>query len=364
MDGEKTTNVAVAKDGKNGVTAPSPTIGADGNWVVYAWDAEKGEFVAEATEIPAAGTAAYVVEANGVYTLFVADENGEMQEITLPATCDSFVVSSPAKGEIEVNVDYATWGTANRDKNQYAKLVAAFPEIADIKKGDKLTQDGELPLVVSPAELALDGSFEFSLAGMDGKIANIELSNPTEGISKWEYNDKGVMTRSADAEVGLWTLSVNPVYDTKEKKYAEVKNAALIVTNEKGISSRTAFAYTVKNNQITEKVYVGRPQGTTSKAKYAEVIDVLAPIHGEKEDQVIFSLDREYYSKFVLEATSKVQVEKYDITIEGSNLIIGNMPENETQIEVNLMLTALGLNGSTDFAGTKLITEQPIAAIE
>ena len=28
------------------------------------------------------------------------------------------------------------------------------------------------------------------------------------------------------------------------------------------------------------------------------------------------------------------------------------------------MLTALGLNGSTDFAGTKLIIEQPIAAIE
>ena len=90
----------------------------------------------------------------------------------------------------------------------------------------------------------------------------------------------------------------------------------------------------MKNNQITEKVYAGRPQGTTSKAKYAEVIDVLAPIHGEKEDQVIFSLDREYYSKFVLEATSKVQFEKYEITIEGSNLIIGNMPKMKLKLKL------------------------------
>ena len=104
VDGVKTENVAVAKDGengKNGVSAPAPYIGADGNWVVYSWDAEKGEFVEEATEISAQGTSAYAVKANGVYTLFIADENGELQEIALPATCDSFVATAPA-ARIEV----------------------------------------------------------------------------------------------------------------------------------------------------------------------------------------------------------------------------------------------------------------------
>ena len=364
-DGEKTENVAVAKDGKNGVTAPSPTIGANGNWVVYSWNAEKGEFVAEETEIPAAGTSAYAVKADGVYTLYIADENGEYQEIVLPATCDSFVVSSPATGAVEVNVDYATWNTKTSatNKDDFAKIVAAFPEIADLKKGDKLTQDGELPLIVSPAEVELDGSYEFALVGMNGKVADIEVANPTEGISAdWKYDNKGVMTRSAENEAGLWTLSVAPVYDTKKKEHASVENAALVVTNAKGVSSRTAFAYTVKNNEVTSNVIV--KNANADYVEYAEEIDVLAPIHGDNEDQAVFTFENEYHGKFVLEATSKVQIEEYDITIEGSKLMIGNMPENKSKIVVDLRIVALGLNGSTDWAPKKLEVVQAVAAEE
>ena len=108
VNGEKTANVAVAKDGKNGVSAPAPFIGKDGNWVVYSWDAEKGEFVEEATEISAQGTGAYAVKANGVYTLFIADDKGEMMEIALPATCDAIVVEAPYK-EVEVRFEVSTW---------------------------------------------------------------------------------------------------------------------------------------------------------------------------------------------------------------------------------------------------------------
>ena len=132
MDGEKTDNVAIGKNGENGVTAPSPSIGADGNWVVYNWDAEKGEFVAEATEIPAQGTAAYAVEANGVITLHIADANGEYMEVVLPATSDSFVVSALAK-EVKVEFEIATWKkwTAALAKSDEGKaLLAKYPEIA------------------------------------------------------------------------------------------------------------------------------------------------------------------------------------------------------------------------------------------
>ena len=370
VDGEKTENVAVGKNGengKNGVSAPSPFIGTDGNWVVYAWDAEKGEFVEKATEIPAAGVAAYAVEADGVYTLHIADENGEYQEIVLPATCDSFVVSSPAKGGIAVNVDIAEWSTVDRVKADYDKLVAAFPEIANIKKGDMLTQDGELPLIVSPSELVLDDSYEFALVGMNGLVADIELTNPAEGISGWGYDkDSGLMTRSADAEAGLWTLNVVPAYDEKKytsnNGYAKATDAALIVTNAKGVSSRTAFVYDVATTQISGKPTVRR---TVDEVVYAESIDVLAPIYGTQENTPIFTLENEYFGKYILEATSKIEVEKYDITIDGSNLMIGNMPADATEIKVHLKMIALGLSGSTGTSGVvELKITQPISAIE
>ena len=102
VDGVKTANVAVAKDGKDGLTAPSPSISEDGMWVVYAWDEAKGEFVAEETEIPAAGTSAYVVLKNGVYTLNIADETGEFVEISLPATAEAFVVNGISNTEFVI----------------------------------------------------------------------------------------------------------------------------------------------------------------------------------------------------------------------------------------------------------------------
>ena len=182
MDGEKTDNVAIGKNGENGVTAPSPTIGADGNWVVYNWDAEKGEFVAEATEIPAQGTAAYAVEANGVITLHIADANGEYMEVVLPTTCDSFVVEAPYK---EIRVVYETskwteWEAADEDHK--AILVKAFPELAEIEKNTVMKQGGMLPLIVNPASVELTNDYKFSLQTAEGKVAEIALSNPVKGL--------------------------------------------------------------------------------------------------------------------------------------------------------------------------------------
>ncbi|MDE6181009.1 MAG: DUF4988 domain-containing protein, partial [Phocaeicola sp.] len=99
MDGVKTDHKAVAKDGadgkpgengKPGTTAPSPFINADGFWVVYELNAETGEFVQKVTDVSAQGTSAYVVQKDGVYVLHIADETGKFQDVTLPATSDSF----------------------------------------------------------------------------------------------------------------------------------------------------------------------------------------------------------------------------------------------------------------------------------
>ena len=353
VDGEKTENVAVAKDGKNGVTAPSPSIGADGNWIVYNWDEAKGEFVAEATEIPAAGTAAYAVETNGVYTLHIADANGEYQEIVLPATTDAFVVASPSPVDVDVVVEKATWNTLSRNKQDFAALAKAFPEVEKLAKGDKLTQGGELPLMVSPTELELDETFSFSLVDMKGKIANIELSNPTKGIADdWKIK-YGTMSRSANGEAGLWTLNVTPAFENK--KYVTIENGALIVTNAKGTASRTAFAYFVSTEEVENVVVASE----TNEVEYADVIDVLA---ANKDNKAIFTLTNEYYGKYILEATSAVEIEKYDISIEGSELTIGSMPANEMDITISLKMIALGLNGSTDSETVKLTIKQTIGA--
>ena len=66
--------------------------------------------------------------------------------------------------------------------------------------------------------------------------------------------------------------------------------------------------------------------------------------------------------KFILEATEPIEVEKYQITIDGSKLMIGNMPADQTSIKVNLKLTALGLNGTVAEATTTLTIGQEIDA--
>ena len=220
-DGEKTTNVAIAqngKDGKDGATAPSPSISANGMWVVYSWDAAKGEFVAEETEIPAAGTSAYAVKANGVYTLYIADENGEMQEIVLPATCDAFVVSAPGSA-VNVYFEEATWTpvTTKTKKEQFAKVAKVFPELNEYKKGDLMKQGGNLPLVVTPANVELTDEFSFSLQSVKGEISKAELSNPVMGMPANSSVDMWgvVSTRAAKAEECFWTLSVEPAKNKK-----------------------------------------------------------------------------------------------------------------------------------------------------
>ena len=205
-DGEKTTNVAVAqngKDGKDGVSAPSPFIGADGNWVVYSWDATKGEFVETATEISAQGTSAYAVKADGVYTLYIADENGEMQEIALPATCDSFVATAPA-ALVEVSHQQATWTkvTGTDNKKLFAKLAAAFPEIETYEKDQLMKQGGNLPVVISPANLELTDEFKFSLQSLKGKESAAVISTPVKGMPETELwmQGLGLITRSLLAQ--------------------------------------------------------------------------------------------------------------------------------------------------------------------
>ena len=346
VDGAKTENVAVAKDGKNGVTAPAPYINAEGMWVVYTFDAEKGEFVAETTEISAVGTAAYAVEADGVYTLHIADANGEYQEIVLPSTCDSFVVEAPVGQQVYVVSEKAEWKPAKKDK-VLAALTEKFPELAELKEGDNLTQGGELPLMVNPTNVDLSEGYTFQLVDVKGKVADITLTNPVAGISdNWEVNMWGEMySRSADAKGGLWTLSVTPAYDEENETFASITSGALIATNAKGVSSRTAFVYRVYTSTVGDVEIDGN-----SEVPYAESIDLLATYFVENQEQPApISFKNEYEGKYLIELTNALQIEKYGLSIaeDGHTLNIAKMPADMTNINITLKVSVVGLNGST-----------------
>ena len=362
VDGEKTENVAVAKDGKdgkNGVTAPAPSIGADGNWVVYTWDEAKGEFVAEATEIPAAGTAAYAVEADGVYTLHIADENGEYQEIALPATCDSFVALAPA-AQVVVTFEQANWTPVKTkaDKELFAKMVKEFPELAEYEKGDLMMQGGNLPVIISPANVELTDKYTFALQSAKGVISEAKVSNPVKGMPAVDYcNGLFMQTRSAEANDAYWTLSVEPAKNKKGDKYVGINfndTHSLIVENEKGTVVKTAFAYglsVIENEDVTIET-------SLENVDLEDAIDVLAK---DEEGNAVFVINHGLNGYYILEATDALQVEEYGITIEGSKLMIANMPSSKTSIDVDLKLTAVGLNGSVESAETTLTIGQKIA---
>ena len=358
-DGEKTANVAIAqngKDGKDGVTAPSPSISANGMWVVYSWDATKGEFVANETEIPAAGTSAYAVKANGVYTLHIADENGEYQEIALPATSDSFVATTPA-AIVNVTFEQANWKpvTSKTDKEIFAKMTKAFPELAEYKKGDLMKQGGNLPVIITPANVELTNEFSFSLQSAKGEISEAEISNPVKGMPELARNWGWLMqTRSADANDAFWTLSVEPAKNKKGNGYLDITEVhSLVVENAKGTVVKTAFAYTLTN---VDNEDVTITKGLTD-VDLSDEIDVLA----NTEDGAVFTINHGLNGYYLLEATDILEIEKYGITIEGSKLMIANMPADQTSITVDLKLTAVGLNGSVEETETELTIGQAIA---
>jgi len=347
-DGEKTASQAVAKDGedgKAGATAPSPKISADGFWVVYEWDADKGEFVEKTTEISAQGTGAYVVKKDGVYVLHIADETGAFQDVTLPATSDSFVVEAPGSA-VDVKFQTAKWqpaakNTTEKAKKAYKALTEKFTDLTGIAANATVKQGGELPILVNPANVELTDKFDFSLQLAKGKVLDIALSNPVKGIADdWKVKN-GVMSRAAKTEDCLWTLDVEPAYDEKDKKYAttEGEEASLVIENEKGTVVKTAFAYNVSADEVKADVTV--QAGTVT---YAPTIDLTAVDAKTEKAGIIYA--NEYKGKAIVKLRDQLNIEQYGLSLDGNVLTIANMPANVSSITVKLNVIALGLNGS------------------
>ena len=370
VDGEKTGNVAVAKDGKNGITAPAPYIGENGNWVVYTFDAEKGEFVAEETEISAQGTSAYAVKANGVYTLFIADENGELQEIALPATSDSFVVNVISTSNFVAHFSYGEWKTPTKkaDKEMFDKLAAEFPALKEYKDKDFVTQGNKLPFIVSPANMEFTEDHTFALVDSKGNDAGATLSNPTAGMpEEIDLLTTVVESRSAEGSA-VWSVEYLPALNKKGTAYVGTYNAngqsalySLVVTGPKGVSSATPFAYSYTVTEADDALSLTATNIT--KTYNEEGIDIFA---STVEDPAHITLPADVLKgMYILEATDPAQVEEYGVSIEGSVVTIADMPKGKSIAVANgikLKLTAISVNGSVDEVEFKLGVNNEIAA--
>ena len=320
-------------------------------WVVYTFDAEKGEFVAETTEISAQGTNAYAVKADGIYTLYIADENGELQEIALPATTDAFVAQSPA-ALVEVLHQEAKWKkvTGKEDKELFAQLAEVFPEIASYEKDQLMKQGGNLPVIISPANVELTNEFSYSLQSLKGKVSEAVISNPVKGMPEVELVNQGLgmITRSANSNDCLWTLNVEPAKNKKGTAYVDITEPhTLVVENAKGTVVKTAFAYYLTSETVGD-VYINQHGNYVTND---EEIDVLAKVYefnGNSDDkEAVFTIHNGMNGHYIVEV-DELDAEKYGVTVDGSKINIANMPTDKTYANINVRLIALGLNGSVD----------------
>jgi len=295
-----------------------------------------------------------------VITLHIADANGEYMEIVLPSTCDSFVAATPA-AMVNISFEQANWKpvTSKTDKEMFAKMTKAFPELAEYKKGDLMMQGGNLPVIITPANVELNDNFTFALQSVKGEVSEAKVSSPVKGMPEASLDWLGGMTtRSAKAEDAFWTLKVEPAKNKKGDKYVGISSYnrhSLVIENEKGTVVKTPFAYylsIIDNADVT----ISTP---LTNVDYADAIDVLTP---NADGDAVFAIAHGLNGYYLLEATDILEVEQYGITIEGSKLMIANMPANKTSIEVDLKLTAVGLNGSVEEATTTLTIGQAIAA--
>ena len=116
-----------------------------------------------------------------------------------------------------------------------------FPAIGEIEENTIVKQGGNLPLLVTPANVDLTEGFTFSLQDVKGKTANIVLSNPVKGLpTNADIEGSTMETRSADASACFWTLKADPQIEEKQPVVVD-KTASLVAENAKGNSCKNCI---------------------------------------------------------------------------------------------------------------------------
>ena len=232
IDGIDTGICAEGKDGAgtsgtNGVDAKSPSISeTTGNWVVYAWDSEKQEYVGTDTGVSAKGASAYVVDKGNYYELNVAvDKAGSAYTtVKLPKT-PVVITEIEVMGQVATEDNGKTYQVTDWSEPISYNFVLATKANADkwnkldgakkLKEGQALSTLSNRNLLVRIAPAALDAS-EFSFKMVNSKLgeAPMTLGTPTA------FN--GLLTRAVSGN-GLWAMPLSANEGETYKKEADYK---------------------------------------------------------------------------------------------------------------------------------------------
>ena len=244
IDGIDTGICAEGKDGGAGTPgapgaagkdAKSPTISEEtGNWVVYAWDSEKQEYVGTDTGVSAKGASAYVVDKGNYYELNVAvDKAGSAYTtVKLPKT-PVVITEIEVMGQVVTKDNGKTYQVTDWSEPISYNFVLATKANADkwnkldgakkLKEGQALSTLSNGNLLVRIAPAALDAS-EFSFKMVNSKLgeAPMTLGTPTA------FN--GLLTRAVSGN-GLWAMPLSANEGETYKKEADY-NAKFTVDNK------------------------------------------------------------------------------------------------------------------------------------
>ena len=247
IDGTDTGICAEGKDGGAGTPgapgaagkdAKSPTISEEtGNWVVYAWDSEKQEYVGTDTGVSAKGASAYVVDKGNYYELNVAvDKAGSAYTtVKLPKT-PVVITEIEVMGQVVTGDNGKTYQVTGWSEPISYNFVLATRANADkwneldgakkLKEGQALSTLSNGNLLVRIAPAALDAS-EFSFKMVNSKLgeAPMTLGTPTA------FN--GLLTRAVSGN-GLWAMPLSANEDETYKKEDDYK--AKFTVDDKAIA--------------------------------------------------------------------------------------------------------------------------------
>ena len=357
IDGIDTGICAEGKDGAgtsgtNGVDAKSPSISeTTGNWVVYAWDSEKQEYVGTDTGVSAKGASAYVVDKGNYYELNVAvDKAGSAYTtVKLPKT-PVVITEIEVLGQIIENADgsakLTAWGNAGIPYNFTLVSKAQAKAWNDLDGSKKLKENQALStlsnsdLLIRIAPAALDAS-EFSFKMVNSKLGEAPM---TLGAPE-AFN--GLLTRAVSGN-GLWKVAVSA---NEGETYKD--NAAYNAN------------FTYKSNPIAYALQEADGFATTYNLsfKYDNSIDLTAepvsindealatlpnttPVTVGEMLTVEFDNPQNVYDAYI-EIDEATQV-RWGITdIEGLSFKVGKLADNITTTYFPIIVHYVTLDGNT-----------------
>ena len=382
IDGIDTGICAEGKDGGAGTPgapgaagkdAKSPTISEEtGNWVVYAWDSEKQEYVGTDTGVSAKGASAYVVDKGNYYELNVAvDKAGSAYTtVKLPKT-PVVITEIEVMGQVVTKDNGKTYQVTDWSEPISYNFVLATKANADkwnkldgakkLKEGQALSTLSNGNLLVRIAPAALDAS-EFSFKMVNSKLgeAPMTLGTPTA------FN--GLLTRAVSGN-GLWAMPLSANEGETYKKEADYKakftvdNKAIAYALQEADGFTTLYNLSFEFNEnidlaakpikLNDKAIDSATDQDNTKVTPATIGELLT---------VKFDNPQNVYDAYV--EIDEATIVRWGITdIDGLSFKIGKLADNITTTYFPITIHYVALDGKVTSTPTNVKPAKSLSGV-